>query len=91
MKKILLIFSVVAIIYIVTQTALANECPGNCRIKDNPSPGLERYFSDADTILSNISSQGRSHTQTQADTNIFSSLRQERQRVIGSLNRTLNF
>lgn len=71
----------------VSFVTYANECPWNCRIKDNPSPWLERYFWDLDAILSNIRSQSRSQWVWQLQREIQS----ERNRVIWSLNRTLNF
>ena len=89
MKKIFITFIVLCLFFTITHITSANQCPGNCRIKDNPSPWLERYFWDIDTIVSNISSQARNQA-TNTD-NLSSTLRQERQRVIWSLNRTLNF
>ena len=65
-----------------------NSCPWNCRIKDNPSPWLERYFQNVETILSNLNSHSRSSSNNQS---FISDLNAERQRVIWSLNRTLNF
>ncbi len=88
MKKIsLFIFTLLLSLLVHIDFLYANECPGNCRIKDNPSPWLEKYFSDLDTLLSNIRS-----TSTKAwSTNWNRDIRSERNRVIWSLNKTLNF
>ena len=87
MKKILY-FSIIIILTSITSKVLANECPWNCRIKDGPSPWLERYFGDIDTILWNISSNSRSAWNNNS---AWRSISRERQRVVWSLNRTLNF
>ena len=80
----IILFSLTALFH----TVEANQCNWNCRIQNNPSPWLERYFQDADSILSNIDSSSRS---AWSNNSSFSNLRNERQRVVWSLNRTLNF
>lgn len=88
MKKIYFsIFLWLFLTFWVSLVSYANECPSTCRIEENASPWLEKYFSDFNTILSNIRSLSRT---TETESREWER-ETERNRVIWSLNRTLNF
>lgn len=64
----------------------AEECDQSCKIQDGPAPALTEYFTNIETLTSNIL-EGLSNAEKDS-TDITDG---ERTRVLGSLNQTLSF
>lgn len=64
----------------------AEECNQSCKITDGPAPALTEYFTNVETLMQNVL-----EILSEAEKNPSNTTKEERNRVISSLNETLSF
>lgn len=86
MKVFLLLLSVCITLLASTRGVFADDCSQSCKIQDAPAPALTEYFTNMDTLIQNLV-----ETLSEAEAKPEANKKNERMKVLGSLNSTLSF
>jgi len=88
MKKIFLILCSLSFLF---ASVYAQECSKTCKIADSPAPALTEYFTNIETVSSNILDALSTASSEWEDENTKRSIKSERNGIIASLNSLLSF